>query len=634
MPDGYLPIEDYAAIGNLRSVALVGRDGSIDWCPLPNLDSASVFTAILDRTRGGRFRVRSRGAELGSQAYLPRTNVLETTFDADEGSGRLVVTDCMPLRGNLDGVGGSTAEPAVHRLLRAEGGDVQVEVEWSPRFDYATKLPQMMPIDGGFLAWSGDDALTLVGVHGDEVTVTTDDGAVTLRAGFTLPAGESRSLVTGWGTQPHAAGADDTQEVVSAAVDSWRAWVDKGEATGERSWAAPHEDLIIRAELALKLLINGETGAIAGAATTSLPEEIGGVRNWDYRYSWIRDSALAAQVLRALGHDADALAFVEWAERVAREHRDEDRAIQIVYGLHGESEIPERELPNLEGYRRSSPVRVGNGAVDQLQLDVFGELISIVYELVRVGEKVSDEILEFLPDVADDACRQWRDADFGLWEPRNGPFNFVYSKVMVWMALDRAIGLAEAGRIDGDLELWRSNAEQIREEVLQQGFDSELGAFTQSYERKVLDASNLLFPLLEFLPFDDPRVQSTIDATIAGLAENDLVYRYHADDGIAGGEGAFVLCSFWLVDVLAMSGRVEEARDLFERLVDRANHVGLYSEEIDPATGAFLGNFPQAFAHIGLISSALYLAYAEGRDTPVPDPIGSEEHRMHRPGPA
>jgi GH15 family glucan-1,4-alpha-glucosidase len=631
MADGYLPIEDYAAIGNLRTVALVGRDGSIDWCPLPHLDSPSVFAAILDRSRGGRFRVRRRGADVGTQAYIPRTNVLETTFDDDNGA-RLVITDCMPLRGTLDGIDGSTAEPAVHRLLRAEGGDVEVEVEWSPRFDYGSGLPQMMPIDGGYLAWARDDALTLIGVHQNEVTVTTEDDATTLRATFTLPAGQRRALVTGWGTQPRAVGAESTDDVISAAVESWQAWVDKAEATGKRTWAAPHEDLIIRAELALKLLMNGDTGAIAGAATASLPEEIGGVRNWDYRYSWIRDSALAAQALRALGHDADALAFVEWAERVARDHRDEDKAIQIVYGLHGEAELPERDLPNLEGYRRSAPVRVGNGAVNQLQLDVFGELISIVYELVRVGERVSDEILAFLPQVADDACRQWRDADSGLWEPRNGPFDFVYSKVMVWMALDRAVGLAQAGHIDGDVELWQSNAEQIREEVLQRGFDSELGAFTQSFERKVLDASNLLFPLLEFLPFDDPRVQSTINATIAGLAEDDLVYRYHADDGVAGGEGAFVLCSFWLVDVLAMSGRVQEARDMFEKLVVRANHVGLYSEEIDPATGGFLGNFPQAFAHMGLITSALYLAYAEGRDTPVPDPIGSEEHRMRRPG--
>jgi GH15 family glucan-1,4-alpha-glucosidase len=263
-------------------------------------------------------------------------------------------------------------------------------------------------------------------------------------------------------------------------------------------------------------------------------------------------------------------------------------------------------------------------------LDIFGELISAVYELVRVGDDVGDDILAFLPEVADDACRQWQERDYGLWELRNGPFHFVYSKVMVWMGLDRAIALAEAGVIDGDVERWRTTTEAVREEVLAKGFDEELGAFRQTYERAVLDASNLLFPLLEFLPFDDPRVRANLDASIEGLTEEGLVHRYFADDGIAGGEGAFGLCNFWLVDALAMGGRVEEARELFERMAGHANHLGLFSEEIDPGTGGFLGNFPQGFTHMGLINSALYLAYAEGRESPVPDPIGSDEHRAQR----
>lgn len=624
--DGYLPIEDYAVIGNLRSAALVGRDGSIDWCPLPSLESASVFAAVLDHGRGGRFRVAVQPDQMGTQEYVSHTNVLETTF-VDDGGARLTVTDCMPLTGVLDGVGSSTGEPAIHRLLRAEGGDVEVVVEWSPRFQYGNGRPQIMQIDGGFLAWAGNDSLTLSGVHEDEVRLAQDDGAATLHARFTLAAGQRRALVSAWGAKPAPAGLENTLNVIDAAVDSWQTWVHKAEVAGSRAWAAPHEELIIRAELVLKLLTHCDTGAIAAAATTSLPEDIGGVRNWDYRYSWIRDAALAAQALHALGHDAEAHAFVEWAERVARDHRREDRALQIVYGFHGETAIGEEELPNLEGYRRSAPVRTGNGAVTQLQLDIYGELISVVYELLRVGQKVSDKVLEFLPILADDACQQWRERDFGLWELRNGPFHFVYSKVMVWMALDRAVTLAEQGIITGDIETWRAAGEEIREEVLEQGFDADVGSFRQSYERDALDASNLLLPLLEFLPFDDPRVQSTIDATVEGLTENGLLHRYHADDGVAGSEGAFGLCNFWLVDVLAMSGRVKEARALFERMVSHSNHVGLYSEEIDPATGAFLGNFPQAFTHIGLINSALYLAYAEGRESPVPDPIGSEEHR-------
>jgi GH15 family glucan-1,4-alpha-glucosidase len=620
-----LAIEDHGAIGNLRTVALVGRDGNIDWCPLPGLQSPSVFAAILDQERGGSFRVRPAGADLGAQAYVRHTNVLETRFE--DGDARLVVLDCMPLRGDLDGVGGTTTEPAIHRLLQAEDGDVDVEVEWSPRFRYGSGRPQILPVEGGFLAWAGDDALTLSGVHEEEVSLREHDGATTLLARFTLADGERRALVTRWGTDVEAADLDDSEHVVHEAVQAWQAWVHKAEASGSRAWAAPHEELVVRSELALKLLSHGETGAIAAAATTSLPEEIGGVRNWDYRYSWIRDSALAAQALHALGHKAEAHAFVEWTERVARDHRGEDRSMQIVYGLHGETDLGERDLPGLAGYRRSAPVRVGNEAVDQLQLDIFGELIGAVHELVRMGDDVSDDILAFLPEVADDACRQWKEQDYGLWELRTGPFHFVYSKVMVWVALDRAIGLAEAGLIEGDVERWRRTSEDVRAEVLERGFDPDLGAFAQSYERAELDASNLLFPLLEFLPFDDPRVQSTIDATIDGLTEEGLVYRYHADDGIAGGEGAFGLCNFWLVDALAMSGRVDEARALFERMASLANHVGLFSEQIDPATGAHLGNFPQAFTHLGLINSALYLAYAEGRESPVPDPIGSPEHR-------
>lgn len=636
----YEPIEDYAAIGNLRTIALVGRTGSIDWLPLPGLESASVFAALLDDDRGGRFRVHPDGVERGEQHYVTHTNVLETDFDAPEG--HLVVTDVMPLSGTLDGAGGSSAEPAVHRLVRAEGGPVDVRVEWSPRFDYGAGRPQMTEIDAGVLAWAGENALTLTGLHPDEVEIDDDGGVATLWAHFTLADGERRALVTRWGPRPHAGPSDDdrprdtraalaaTDGVIEAAVEAWRSWVHKAEASGSREWAAPHEDLIIRSELALKLLTHGETGAIAGAATTSLPEEMGGVRNWDYRFAWIRDAALAAQALRALGHTADAQAFVEWAERSAREHRDDDRSVQLVYGLRGETEIGEREVPGLEGYRRSAPVRVGNGAVDQLQLDVFGELISVVYELLRAEQPVSDDILAFLPSVADDACRTWCERDDGLWELRTGPFHIVYSKVKAWAGLNRAIEIAEAGHIRGDVERWRRNRDLIREEVLERGFDPASGAFRQSYERSVLDASHLLFPLREFLPPDDPRVRSNLDATLAGLVTNGLVHRYIADDGLAGAEGAFGLCTFWLVDALALDGRegrLEQAREIFDGMAARANHVGLYSEEIDPETGAFLGNFPQAFTHLGLITSALYLAWAEGRESPVPDPIGTPEHR-------
>jgi GH15 family glucan-1,4-alpha-glucosidase len=619
----YAPIEDYGAIGNLRTVALVGLDGAIDWCCLPNLDSPSVFAALLDHERGGRFRVAPERVQRREQRYLEGTNVLETIFDGEHG--RLVVVDFMPLAGSIDGCGGSRTENAVYRLLRAEGGPVEVVVEWVPRFDYAQSTTKVMRTPGGFLAWGGKESLALAGVA-DGLEVAEDALGQFVRGRFELRPGERRALVTRWGADALDVTLDAAQASLEETVATWRGWLGKEEASGDRSWAGAHREQVIRSELALKLLTHANTGAIAAAATTSLPEHLGGVRNWDYRYSWIRDAALSAQALFALGHRADAEAFVGWAERVAKggEH---EWGLQIVYGLDGEKELEEKDLPQLEGYRRSAPVRVGNGAVDQLQLDIYGELISAAYELHRLGGRLDGEVRDFLPHVADQACANWQTADYGLWEIRNGPYHFVYSKVMVWMALDRALRLEREGVIRGDADRWRRTRRRIREEVLERGFDPELGAFRQSYERSVLDASNLLFPLQEFLPFDDPRVRSNLDRTLEGLTENGLVYRYKADDGVAGTEGAFGLCTFWLVDALALSDRLDEAHETFEGMLSRANHLRLFSEQIDPATGAYLGNYPQAFTHLGLINSALYLAHQEGRETPVPAPIGSDAHR-------
>jgi GH15 family glucan-1,4-alpha-glucosidase len=622
---GWKPIEDYAAVGNLRTVGLIGRDGALDWLCLPNLDSPSVFAAILDPGRGGRFTIAPTASPPARQKYLDHTNVLETTFDCD--GGRLVVTDFMPLAGTLDGTGGSSeTEPAVYRILRAEGGAVDVAVEWTPRLDYGRAKVGAMRRGEAVLAWAGEDALTIAGL-GEDACIEGDDVGPVVRARFTLRPGERRALVTHWGSEAPHVTLREAEEKLAATVDAWQTWAYKADASGDRSWAGDQRELVLRSELALKLLTNADSGAIAAAATTSLPEEIGGVRNWDYRLSWIRDAGLGAQALYALGHEADAQAFVEWAERTVRESPDAGSKMRIVYGIHGETELDEEELPNLIGYRRSAPVRIGNGAADQLQLDIYGELISAVYEVIRLGGSVAPDVCRFLPKVADQACYSWRERDYGIWELRNGPFDFVYSKAMVWAALDRALKLADRGVIDGDTERWKRTRTAVRADLLDRGFDAGLGAFKQSYERAVPDAANVLIPMLELLPFSDPRVTGTIDVTLERLCESDLVYRYRSDDGVAGDEGAFVFCTFWLVDALALSGRIDEARRIFEGLAGRANHVGLYSEQIDPATGAFLGNFPQAFSHIGLINSALYLAHAESRETPIPAPIGSADHR-------
>lgn len=627
MDDGFVAIEDHGAIGNLRTVGLVARDGAIDWLCLPHLDAPSVFAGLLDPDRGGRFRLAPPGrSRLGEQRYLDATNVLETAFDT--AGGRLVVTDFLPLTGSLDDPGDTRTEPAVHRVVRADGGEVEVTVEWAPRFGYGAATTQLARTEHGWLAWGGTDALSLSGL-GDAEVVDDGHGPV-LRGQLRLRAGERRALVSRWGGHPAGVPLEDSQRELEATVAAWRAWAHKAEATGDRTWAEPYSDLVVRSELALKLLTHADTGAIAAAATTSLPEEIGGVRNWDYRYTWIRDGGLAAQALFALGHRAEAHAFIAWCERVARDAGHHEWGLQIVYGLHGETELAEQELPGLAGFRRSAPVRIGNGAVDQLQLDIYGELLSAAYEIVRLGGQLDDDIRAFLPSVADEAIDVWRRPDYGLWELRNGPFTFVYSKVMIWMGLDRAARLAARGVIDGDVDRWRATGQAIAEDVLANGFDPALGAFKQSYERPVLDASNLLLPLQEFLPIDDPRVQQTIDRTLEDLTQHGFVHRYHADDGVAGGEGAFGLCSFWLVDALALSGRLDEAAEVYEAMVGAANHVGLYSEQLDPGTGTFLGNFPQAFTHLGLINSSLYVAAAQGRELPLPSLIGSDEHRRER----
>jgi GH15 family glucan-1,4-alpha-glucosidase len=628
MAGGQVAIEDHGAVGNLRTVGLVARDGAVDWLCLPQLDSPSVFAALLDAERGGRFRIAPTEDErLGEQRYLGATNVLETAFDT--AGGRLVVVDFLPLAGSLDEPRASRTEPALYRLVRAEGGEVEAVIEWSPRFGYADADTQLTRTDAGWLAWAGTDALTLTG-RLDDARVEDDGVGPVLRGRIRLRAGERRALVTRWGPQVPDTTLETVQQALDETVAAWRDWVHKAEATGSRAWADPHSDLVTRSELALKLLTHADTGAIAAAATTSLPEEIGGVRNWDYRYSWIRDAGLAAQALFALGHQSEAHAFIAWAERAARDEGHHDWGLQLVYGLHGETELDEQELPGLAGYRRSAPVRIGNGAVDQLQLDIYGELLSAAYEIVRLGGELDADIRAFLPALADEAVSVWRQPDYGLWELRNGPFSFVYSKVMVWMGLERAARLARRGVIDGDVGRWRETGDAIVEDVLANGFDPDLGAFKQSYERAVLDASNVLLPLQEFLPVGDPRVQSTLDRTLEGLTEGGLVYRYHADDGVAGGEGAFGLCTFWLADALALSGRIDEAEELYEAMVGAANHVGLYSEQLDPQSGAFLGNFPQAFTHLGLINSSLYLAAAQGREIPLPSLIGSDAHRHDR----
>lgn len=627
----YAPIEDYGAIGNLRSVALVSRRGSIDWCCLPVLDAKSVFAAILDHGRGGRFSIApANGPAVGEQHYIPDTNVLVTEWDTTEG--RLAVTDFMPLFGDIGNGGEPPTEPAIFRIIESRGGECAVDLEFSPRFDYA-RAETSLEIADAVHAGGGGDRLTLVGLPAAAERRIDDARGPVLRVSFSVRPGEPVALVLAWGDANAERLHAGWQDALDQTTRAWADWLARRDEGQPADFAGPWQPLVERSGLALKLLTYPRTGAIAAAATTSLPEEIGGVRNWDYRFTWIRDASFTAQALVALGHRAEAVQFLEWAEHVSMEDSTRRERLHLMYSLRGETDLEERELEHLEGYRRSQPVRIGNKASDQFQLDIYGELLDAAWELVRLGQSLTDAQWQFLTFVADEACRLWQEPDYGIWEVRSDKQHFVHSKLMAWVALDRAIRLSRRLGRQGDVARWRRTREAVRASILENGYDAQRGAFVQSYGASALDAANLVIPLEGFLPAHDPRVQSTIDRSLEELTENGLVYRYLAEegvDGLPGHEGAFGLTTFWMIDALALSGRLDEANEMFEGIARRANHLGLYSEELDPHTGEFLGNFPQAFTHIGFINSAIYIAHAEGRPTPAPPPMGSEAERQER----
>jgi GH15 family glucan-1,4-alpha-glucosidase len=623
--DGYRPIADYGAIGNCRTAALVATDGAVDWACLPDFDSPSLFAGLLDAQRGGTFRVALADGGDGEQRYVEATNVLETVFTGPRG--RLVVTDFMPVEGDLNDPDTMVSIPEIHRHLRADGGSVDVVVTWAPRPDYGRAAVRLERADGLAVVEDGERRAWLHGLpagDGVEQEVAADPGGPVLRVRFRLEAGESVALSTGLAEGDTRPGPTDGA-VLEQTLDAWRRWVSKDD-TMDRQWASPNQALVRRSELALKLLAYRPTGAIVAAATTSLPEEIGGVRNWDYRYTWIRDASLTVQALHAVGHGREARDFIAWAEHVAEQDADSETAVRIMYDIRGGTELDEFQLEHLEGYRRSRPVHVGNGAADQRQLDVFGELLDGAYELSREGHELSAEVCRFLVRLANQACGSVGMPDDGLWEMRDRRDHYTYSQLMLWVGLDRAIRMAD-WLPDAEPDRWRRARRQAKRLVLDRGWDPDVGAFVQRFGEPALDATSLLIPLHELLPFEDPRVQATIDRTMRDITENGLVFRYKTDDGLPGEEGAFVLCTFWLVDALALSGRLDEAREIYEGVISRANHVGLFSEQIDPRTGAFLGNTPQAFSHLGLLNSTLYLAHAEGRATPVANPVGSSGHR-------
>lgn len=624
---GYKPISDYGIIGNLRTAALVGLDGAIDWCCLPRMDSPSVFAALLDSRRGGRFRIHLKDDEKGEQEYVGNTNILRTRFRS--GETVLTVTDFMPLSGGINGRGEATrsqAPPEIHRIVECAAGEAEVELEWSPRFDYARAATVIERRGDTWRASGGGNRMTLIGA-GDGV-VYDDGSGPRLRAVLPLRHGESISIVLRWNPGSEDESAPQSGMLLRRTMETWTAWAEREDLAGTQAWAGEFEPLVTRSALVLKLLTNADTGAMAAAPTTSLPEDIGGVRNWDYRFAWLRDSALTAQALASVGHEAEGADFLEWLMHASEEQREEEWDLRIMYPLQGGSDMEERCLDHLEGYRRSRPVRTGNAAARQFQLETCGEMLSIGYEIARREHRMTPDMLAFMRKVADHVCDVWRQPDSGIWEIRGRRRHYVYSKVMAWVALDRAQLLASRFGLEGDTERWRAESLAIREEVLARGYDPKTNSFVMDYDGDEADAALLRIPLVEFLPFDDPRVQGTIDRIVEQLVDSGFVYRYLTGDGLPGREGAFGLCTFWLIDALALSGRQREARDMLARMARHSNHLGLYPEQFDPGDGAFLGNFPQALTHIGLINSVIYLAFAEGRDAPEHAPAGSRAHRQ------
>lgn len=608
MTNDYKDLEDYGVIGNLETCTIIGRDGSIDWLCFPYLESASVFAAILDVNKGGHFRISPYTKYSSFQSYIEGTNILQTTFICSMGTA--AITDFMPVK-KADS---DKYTRLIFRKVQCVKGEIELELNFKPRFDYARAIPVFKQSDGGILAGWKNESLFLQ----SPIPITIREGEA--QGAMLLKAGESAWFVLQY-NHHEIIPTENCDEILKETEMFWHDWARKC-IPSMCVLNEPWEALLIRSGLLLKLLTNPETGANAAAATTSLPEKIGGIRNWDYRYAWIRDSAFTVQALFHLGHEKEAQDFRRWMLKIITQVKDPSK-IMIMYGVHGEVDLEERTLPHLSGYKNSSPVRIGNGAVKQRQLDIYGELLNALYDITRYGEDIPAGNWKIIRDIVTYVSKIWNTEDSGIWEIRGGPRHFVYSKLMCWVALDRGIKIVKEKKFEAPPDIWLKTEKEIRSAILEKGFSKRLNSFVQSFGSEVLDATSLLIPLMEFLPPDDPKVQGTINGVLKQLTtKNGLVRRYEAEDGFPGREGDFLLCSFWLIKALSISKRIEEAEKIFRNVIKYSSPLGIFTEEIDSETGRQIGNFPQAFSHIGLIDSALYLGIAKGRNHKGPKPVG------------
>jgi GH15 family glucan-1,4-alpha-glucosidase len=596
----YLPIEHHGVIGDLHTVALVGMDGTIDWLCLPHFDSPSVFAAILDDRRGGRFRIAASTEEARRrQMYLPDTNVLVTRFLTPDGVGEIV--DFMPVhpaRRKRE-----REDHRIVRLVRGVRGAIPFEVDCRPVFDYARRDAEISRTGGGWRFLEGEYGLDLT------TPLNLRPEGCGVRGEFVLEEGNEIPVVLCQCARGDAEPADDilarSLEEFRMTVRFWQSWIGRSHYQGR--W----REMVKRSCLALKLLTFAPSGAIVAAPTASLPEKVGGTRNWDYRYAWVRDAAFTLYALIHVGFNDEADAFVNFLEARCRE-LDPGQGLNVLYGIDGRKDVPEETLDHLEGYRGSSPVRIGNNAAHQLQLDITGDLIDSVYLYNKYCRPISHEVWSSVRSLADWVCDHWGEKDEGIWEVRGGRRDFTFSKLMCWVALDRALRLAGKRSLPADRHRWLENRDRIYETVMTKGFSKRKNSFVQSLDSESLDASLLLAPLVKFVAPTDPRMLGTIDAIGRELVSDNLVRRYDprmSPDGIGGEEGTFSMCTFWLAEALARAGRLEEARLTFEKMLGYANHLGLYSEEIG-STGEALGNFPQALTHLALISAASNISRA------------------------
>ena len=587
--DGYLPIEDHGLIGDMSTAALVGRDGGISWLCLPRFDSPSVFCGILDRKRGGNFRVTPEDLRESRQAYIEDSGVLVT--DMRTGTGSLQLTDALTLRSGANLTEGlEVGRRELLRNVRVTHGTITLRISVAPRHDVTIERES----SGFRLKLHDRPDLDL-----HLVSSLPLDG---LDSTVTLHQGDEIYLALRWGRTTQRYQPIDKDEVLEQTVTAWHQWLE------DYHYDGPQAPLVRRSALTLKMLDYLASGAIMAAPTSSLPEAIGGVRNWDYRYTWIRDAAFSVYAFRRIGITSEAWAFLAWVLDAVERHGHP----KILYNIDGEDPHPEFEDLHLEGYRGSSPVRWGNGAAEQTQHDVYGEILDCAFQWASPGGEVSERLWTRLLSLVEEARGKWRIPDHGIWEVRTSGRPFTYSVALCQVALDRGARIAETFGLSGDIEGWRREAEVITQVILDEAWDPELKSLTEHLGGGGLDASLLALPLRRVVPADHPKMIATTRAVVDRLGAGDgLLYRYLPDDspdGLSGHEGAFLLCSFWLVDNLAKQGRVDEALALYESLCNRANPLGLLPEQIDPENGAFLGNFPQAFSHIGVISSGINLA--------------------------